>query len=119
MIKSLTKYQIKNLYEITHKKKYKFPETTKELLKLCHVEYQEKLSALENKMKQNDFGLFKSAEYFVYEQMKNNLLKDDVWDLQWKLEHFEECYDKEMSKSYLIDIDDEDCCYIDKLEKTN
>ena len=100
MIKSLTKYQIKNLYEITHKEKYKFPETTKELLKLCHVEYQEKLSALENKMKQNDFGLFKSAEYFVYEQMKNNLLKDDVWDLQWKLEHFEEILNLSFCSSF-------------------
>lgn len=119
MIKILTKYQIKRLYDITKKEKYYFPITTPELLKLCHVEYQEKLEYLDEEMKKCDMGLFKTAEYFSLEERKKNLLRDECFDLQWKLEHYEEQLDLEMKKLYKIDIDDEDCNYIDKLEKTN
>ena len=119
MIKELTKKQIKTLYEITKKEKYHMEFTTPELLKLCHVEYQEKLDFLTEKMKECDLGIFKTAEYFSYEERKKNLLRDECWDLQWKLEHFEECLENELKENITMDIDDEDCCYIDELEEKN
>ena len=50
MMKVITKKQLKRLYEITKKEKYNFPYTTPELLKLCHVEYQEKLEYLDEEI---------------------------------------------------------------------
>ena len=116
MIVNLTKYQIKDLYNKTKKEKYYFPETTKELLILCNVNYQEKYDYYTKKMEENN-GLLKTADYFFYEMKRDNLLKDDCWDLQWKLNHFDEEIKNELDKIYEVDIDDEDCCYIDKLEE--
>lgn len=115
----LNKYKIKKLYELTHKEKYYFIESTPELVKLTNVEYQEKLENLDYKMKECNNGLFKSAEYFLYEDQKNRLLVDDCWELQSRLNNFEPEHIKEMNEEYMIEIDDEDCCYIDKLEKKN
>ena len=119
MIKNITKKQLKRLYEITKKEKYYFPITTPELLKLCHVEYQETLEYLDEEMKKCDMGLFKTAEYFSLEERKKNLLRDECWDLQWKLKHYNEIIEKELIENILVDIDDEDCCYIDELEEQN
>lgn len=119
MKKVLTKYQIKKLYDITKKEKYYFPLPTIELLKLTNVEYQEKLDYLDKEMKKCDLGIFKTAEFFSLEERKKNLLRDECWDLQWRIEHFNEELDKDMNTTYLIEIDDEDCNYIDELEEKN
>ncbi len=115
----LNKNQIKKLYEKTRKDKYYFIESTPELVKLTNVEYQEKLELLNEKIKECDLGIFKSAEYFLYEDKKNRLLNDDCWELQSRLNNFQPEHDKEMEEKFMIEVDDEDCCYLDKLEKTN
>ncbi len=118
MLKTLQGYEIQKLYERTGKKKYKINLIPDSLLIEDDEHYQSLYKELTERMekaiiKVGDTEL-KTSDYYQLEERRKNLLRDECFDLKWRLENLNDLF--VLKKYYEIEVDDEDCSNNDKLD---
>jgi hypothetical protein len=111
MIKVLQGFEIQKLYKKTGKRKYKINLIPDSFLMEENENYQKLYKELTERMEKAVFKLgdteIKTSEYYQLEERRKNLIRDECFDLKWKIEHINDI--SVLDKYYQIEVDDEDC----------
>lgn len=118
MLKTLQGYEIQKLYERTGKRKYKLNLIPDSLLIEQNEHYQKLYKELSDKMDNSILRLcnteIKTSDYYQLEERRKNLIRDECFDLKWKIENLNNEF--VLKKYYPIEVDDEDCSNNDMLD---